>query len=164
MHHNFRWTPARVILNFFICLEHSKLKALYLLSSERFIILKSVAHRTATRPRKIGPKSAFLALSVDKFWKNSYQAILDQKLIALSQMSIYWLYWEAEKCQKTNFLGKKSTALWQFCTQPISLICTILDSGDKGLSILNVPAGSVKIQLTLLSIDEITFNGTEKTR
>ena len=64
-------------------------------------------------------------------------------------MSIYWVHWEAEKCQKTHFLGKNSTALWQFCWQPISIICTILNSGCKGLSILNVAAGSAKIQLTL---------------
>ena len=51
---------------------------------------------------------------------------------------------------KNSFSGKKSTALWQFCTQPIPIICTILNSGSKGLSILNVSPWSVKIQLTLL--------------
>ena len=40
--------------------------------------------------------------------------------------------------------------MWQFSTQPISIIRTILNSGSKGLSKLNVSAGSVKIQLTLV--------------
>ena len=71
-----------------------------------------------------------------------------RKLWALSQMSIYW----AEKCQKTHFFGKKSKSLWPFCTQPISIFCTIFDSGSKGLSILNIVSGSAKIQLTLACI------------
>ena len=128
-----------------------------LLSLKWWILLKSVAQKTAKRRRKIGPKSAFLTLSEEKFWKNSYETILDQKLLALSQTSIYRVYWEAEKCQKNHFLGTKSTALWQFCTQPISIICTILNSGNKGLSILNVSAGSVKIQLTLFFLISFIF-------
>ena len=51
---------------------------------------------------------------------------------------------------KNSYFGKKkSTALWQLCMQRISIICNILNSRIKGLSILNVSAGSVKIQLTL---------------
>ena len=42
--------------------------------------------------------------------------------------------------------------MWKFCTQPISITCTILNSRSKGLSILNVSVGSVKIQLILLTI------------
>ena len=53
------------------------------------------------------------------------------------------------KCRKTHFLGKKSTALWQSCTQPISIICTILNSRSKWLSILNVSPESVKVQLNI---------------
>ena len=35
--------------------------------------------------------------------------------------------------KKLIFLAKKSIASWQFCTQPISIICFILNSGSKGL-------------------------------
>ena len=54
-------------LNVLILLKHFFWKALCLLSPECCISLKSVAHRTATRPEKFGPKAAFLSLFVEEF-------------------------------------------------------------------------------------------------
>ena len=39
-----------------------------------------------------GPNSAFLVLSVEEYFKNSCQAKLDQILLAMSQISICWVY------------------------------------------------------------------------
>ena len=57
-----------------------------------------------------------------------------------------------KKLKRSNFRPKiiSFEPNEKFCTQSISITCTILNSGSKGLSILNVSAGSIKIQLILL--------------
>ena len=42
------------------------------------------------------------------------------------------------RATKRLLLAHFSRVLWQFCAQPISIICTILDSEGKGLSIKKV--------------------------
>ena len=120
-------------------MQHSVSKALYFLSSELCILLKSVSYKTATKQLIFCLKNEFCDISglLSKYSFGSTLIIFGLELFRLSFFKIL-----RANAPKRPILTQFSEALWQFCSQPISIICTILDSGGKGLSIKNVSAKS----------------------
>ena len=70
-----------------------------------------------------------------KYSFGSKLIIFGLKLLRLSVFKIPRL-----RAPKRPILAQFFQALWQFYARPISIICIILDSGGKGLSIKNVSA------------------------
>ena len=128
-----------------IPLKHSVSRAFYFLSSEWCILLKSVANRTATKQSTFYLKNEFCDISqlLSKLRKYSFGSTLIIFGLELLRLSFFKI--PLGRAPKRPILAQFSEALWQFCAQPISIICTILDSGGKGLSIKNVSAKSKKL-------------------
>ena len=133
-----------------ILLKHSVSRALYFLSSEWCIFWNL--------------KNEFFDISqlLSKLSKCSFGSKLIIFGLELLRMIFFKIL--TPRATKRPILVQFFQALWQFCAQPISIICTILDSGGKRLSIKNVSAVSAKIQLTLLqeihNVPELMERGT----
>ena len=76
-----------------------------------------------------------LLSKLSKYSFGSKLVIFGLELFRLSFFKILPL-----RAAKKSILIPFSQALWQFCARPISIICTILDWGGKGLSIKDISA------------------------
>ena len=72
----------------------------------------------------------------------SSQDVMKMNLKCFSKIRKFNLLYSTPKKEKRPILTQFFNALWLFFTQLISMICTIPDSGGKGLSIKNVSAKS----------------------
>ena len=103
-------------------------------------IIEIGLYKTTTKQLIFCLKNVFFDISplLSKLCKYSLRSKLIIFSLELLRLSFYKIL--PARATKRPILAQFSKALWQFCAQPISRICTILDSGGKGLFVKNVSA------------------------
>ena len=126
----------RALFTLFLCLFGFSLSAQSIVNTE--LILKDIDSTSAVNIYSEGDLKFGNIDLVEVNNQLTYGAQYGKNLLRLS-VGHEFLEENGEKlandvvgqARLNHFLGKNSTALWQFYTQPISIICTILNSGSK---------------------------------